>query len=53
MQHYDWIIYSFLCFDVYVNVDLVKHSALTLVGETGRYRNDSYDDDDDDDDDDD
>ena len=26
-------------FNVYIIVDLIKHSALTLVGEIGRYRN--------------
>ena len=46
IQHFDWIIYSFLRSDVYIIVDLVKHSVLTLVGEIGCYRNDSYDDDD-------
>ena len=33
-------------------IDLVKRCVLTLVNETGRYRNERYDDDDDGDDDD-
>ena len=33
---------SFLGFNVYISVDLVKRGALSLVGKIWRYRNDRY-----------